>query len=53
MKFDFVMLIQSFLTRFLQFDIHNFDQFSVFFFLMRQTYVSIIGKEYEIQAFDT
>ena len=51
MKFDFVMLIQSFLTRFLQFDIHNFDQF--IFFLMRQTYVSIIGKEYEIQPFDT
>ena len=46
------MLIESFLTCFLQFDIHNFDQFIVFFF-MRQTYVSIIGKEHEIQPFDT
>ena len=47
------MLIESFLTRFLQFDIHNFDQFIEVFFVMRQTYVSIIGKEYEIQPFDT
>ena len=52
MKFDFVMLIESFSTCFLQFDIYNFDQL-LCFFLMRQTYVSIIGKEYEIQPFDT